>query len=67
MKPKTEDKQQLFEEEYKELMQENQFHISLPHYYPQWNNPSDFITKFSLYSEVPKGIASSNTLVISMS
>jgi hypothetical protein len=65
MKPKTEDKQQLLVEEYKELMEENQFQISIPHYNPQWNNPSDFITKFSLYSEVPKGIASSNTLVIS--
>jgi len=67
MKPKTEDKQQLFEEEYKKLMQENQFQISIPHYNAQWNNPNDFITKFSLYSEVPKGIASSNTLVISKS
>ena len=55
--------EEAFIEDYNKIMkefikEENTFFQT-----PQWMNPGDFITKFSLYEETPNSITSTDTLV----
>lgn len=55
------------EEDYEEIMKSTyspQYSYADSLYSYQWENPGDFIVKFSLYQENPYGLASTNTLSI---
>jgi hypothetical protein len=62
MKSKISAKKINFEEDYKKIVK-NAPALFYSFVTPQWNNPGDFIVKFSLYQESPNSIASTNTLV----
>lgn len=64
MKSKAEKKQKVFEKEYNEIMNGFQIQNAPINQAPQWTNPTDFITKFSLYQESPNSITSTDTSVI---
>ncbi|MBU0486616.1 MAG: hypothetical protein KKD31_01530 [Bacteroidetes bacterium] len=63
MKSKNKKISKAFEREYQEIMtgfQQQESFLTPKH---QWNNPNDFIVKFSLYQETPNSITSTDTFV----
>jgi hypothetical protein len=63
MKSISEKKQKKFKESYNNIMKGFQEKSQNFTQTPQWASPGDFITKFSLYQELPHSITSSDTAV----
>jgi hypothetical protein len=63
MKNKKAKKQNSFEEDHYKIIKDFQKVDSPFTQDPQWNNPGDFIVKFSLYQETPNSITSTDTAV----
>jgi len=63
MKSKTDKILQTIEKDYNKIMKDFKG-LNIPIFQtPQWINPNDFITKFSLYQDYPNSITSTETSI----
>lgn len=63
MKSKTDKILKTIEKDYNKIINDfNGFNFPISHT-PEWINPNDFITKFSLYQDTPNSITSTETSI----